>query len=70
MRTGSERAAGTEGLAQPVKPRPSEVCGSGEAGVVVVGGGVEGIGEGGGDGMLCEGGVSGFGERGAVCLGS
>ena len=41
MRTGSKRAAVTEeGLAKPVKSRPGEVCGSGEVGVVVVGGGV------------------------------
>ena len=38
----------------------------GDIGVVVVGGGVAGIGEGGGDGMWCEGDVAGFGERGAV----
>ena len=69
MRIGSERAAEIEGLAKLAQPRPGEVYGAGEAGVVVAGG-VEGIGEGGGDGMLCEGGVSGFGERGAVCLGS
>ena len=35
------------------------MCGCGEAGVVV-GGGVERIDEGGGDGMWCEGGMSGF----------
>ena len=61
LRTGSKRAAGTEeGLAKPVKPRP------GEEGMVVVGGGVAGIGEGGGEGMWCVGDVAGFGERGAV----
>ena len=50
--TWSKIAVGTEeGLEKLAKPRPSEVRGSGEASVVVVGGGVEGIGEGGGDGM-------------------
>ena len=52
MRTGFKIAAGTEEeLEKPAKPRPGEVRGNGEVGVVVVGGGVEGIGEGGGDGM-------------------
>ena len=52
MGTRSKIAAGTEeALEKPAKPRPGEVSRSGEAGVVVVGGGVEGIGEGGGDGM-------------------
>ena len=52
LRIGSKRASGTEEeLEKPAKPRPGEVRGSGEAVVVVVGGGVEGIGEGGGDGM-------------------
>ena len=52
LRIGSKIAVGTEeGLDKPGKPRPGEVRGYGEAGVVVVGGGVEGIGEGGGDGM-------------------
>ena len=51
MRTWSKVVAGTkEGLEKGAKPRPGEVCGYGEAGVVVVGGGVEGIGEGGDDG--------------------
>ena len=62
MRIGSERAIETEGLAKLVKPRSGEECGGGEASV-------EGIGEGGGDGIWCEGAVSGFGEGGAVCLG-
>ena len=68
MRIGFERAIGTEGLACPVKPRPGELCWGGEAGEVV-GGGVEGIGEGGGDEMWCEVGFSGFGEGVVVYLG-
>ena len=44
-----------------MKPRPGELG-------VVVGGGVQGIGEGGGDGMYGEGGTSGFGEGVVVCL--
>ena len=40
-----------EGLKKAAKSRPGKVCGCGEAGVAVVGGGVEGIGEGRGDGM-------------------
>ena len=52
LRTRSKIAVGTEeGLEKPAKPRPGEVRGSGEVGVVVVGGGVERIGEGGGDVM-------------------
>ena len=54
LRIGFERAAGTAGLAYPVRPRLGELG-------VVVGGDVEGIGEGG---------VLGFGEGGVVCLGS
>ena len=51
MRTGLKIAAGTEeGLEKPATSRPGEVRGSSEAGVVVYGGGVEGIGEGGGGG--------------------
>ena len=47
MRTGSKIATGTEErLEKPTKLRPGEVRGSGEAGVVFLGGGVEGIGEG------------------------
>ena len=52
MRKGSKVAARTEeGLEKAVKPRPCDVCGCGEAGVAIVDGGVDGIGEGGGDGM-------------------
>ena len=45
-----------------MKPRLGELG-------VVVGGGIQGIGEG-GDGMCGEGGASGFGEGGLFCLGS
>ena len=52
MRTGSKVGTRTEeGLEKATKLRLGEVCGCGEAGIAVVGGGVEGIGEGGGDGM-------------------
>ena len=52
LRTRSKVAVGTEeGLEKTTKPKTGEVYGCGEAGVAVVGGGVEGIGEGGGDGM-------------------
>ena len=43
-----------------MKPRP------GEEGVVVVGRGVAGLGEGGGDGIWSVGDVAWFGERGVV----
>ena len=43
-----------------MKPRLDEI------GVVFIGGGVAGIGEGGGDGMWCVGDVACFGERGVV----
>ena len=63
LRIGSKRAAGREeGLEKLEKRSPDEVRGSGEAALVVVGGGVEGIGEGGGDGMAWVSGVAGFGE--------
>ena len=67
LRTGFKIAAGTEEeLEKPAKPRPGEVRGNGEVGVVVVGGGVEGIGEGGGDGMWWVGGLLDFYEEGVV----
>ena len=73
LRTRSKVAAGTEeGLEKAAKPRPGEVYGYGEVDVAVVGGGggVEGIGEGAGDGMWWIGGVAGFGKRGALICGS
>ena len=49
---GSKAATRTdEGLEIDAKPRPGDICGCGDVGVAMVGGGVKGIGEGGGDGM-------------------
>ena len=66
MRTGSDEAVGIEDLVvKSAKPKLGEVCGGGET-CVVIGGGVAGIGDGGGDGIWCVGDVAGFSEGGVV----